>query len=322
MSIYNFNDESYEIFEEKPDHHYRTEIPNIVLKLNLLPEELAVYVHLKSICGGSGKCWKSIKNLANQCCMSENTLRRVLNNLSLRDYEVLLHQPLIKVIQRFKSDGSQDTNLITITPIWRINGDFHRQKGGGSNLEGGGSQKRKGGGSNFEPKEEPSYQDLSEEGSKQQTRAREEPSASPACQPAAAFFACIKDLPFSDKEKIALCALANEDIVSNAIAKYKQRLAEGYEPDNHYGFLKSLIIAKEKPVKAKVDSSRDNQFLALQMKNKAILPSYAYFEILSSGVEIGYTTGQKEPYLIEYDAKGFASQVENAVRKVGGNFKL
>lgn len=163
---------------------------------------------------------------------------------------------------------------------------------------------------------------LYKESSKQQTRVREELPALPACQPAAAFFACIEELTFSDKEKIALCALANEEIVSNAVAKYKQRLAEGYEPDNCYGFLKSLIIAKEKPVKTKADSSRDNQFLALEMKNKVILPSYAYFEVLSSGVEIGYITGQKEPYLIEYDAKGFSSQVESAVRKVGGNFKL
>jgi hypothetical protein len=136
--------------EELPDHHWRTEIPNIVLKIGLSPIELAVYIYLKSTAGDSGECWKSIASLSKECGVGETKLKECLKRLS---DPILSGTPLIRVKRRKKKDGSFQSNVILIVPIWRKNGDFFRDKkrikenstqspgdpGGGSRGDPGGS---------------------------------------------------------------------------------------------------------------------------------------------------------------------------------------
>lgn len=150
------------IEEEEPDHHFRTEIPNFVLDMGLDPDVLCVYVQLKRIAGDKGACWKSLKELAKICCMGITRLRQAMQILA-DDFLFLQGKPcdpfcLIKIIKRFKEDGSPDTNLIKIVPIWRKNGDFYRAKmreGGTSRGEGGVLRAAREGTSRGEHKEEP-----------------------------------------------------------------------------------------------------------------------------------------------------------------------
>jgi helix-turn-helix protein len=153
----------YQIQEQLPDHHYRTEIPNIVFE-KLDPEEFSVYCHIKKIAGDRGKCWMSMKNLATFCRCGVTTLRKSLNNMSLSGGYFPF--PLIKVTERNKPDGSKDTNLIEIIDIWRENGDYFRNQKkikGTSPNEGGVVRGARGGTSPNEHKEDLSQEDLSKE---------------------------------------------------------------------------------------------------------------------------------------------------------------
>ena len=164
-----------EILEERPDHHYRTELPNIVFSV-LTAIQLAVYAHLKRIAGDRGKCWMSIKNIAEQIGVGETTLRESIRELCKSN--VLIGSPFIRITKRKRPDGADDTSLITIVDIWRANGDFYRkvqsqkpaQKstekpeegaasksdgGGGSPDEGGGFARRRGRVRQTNPKKNP-----------------------------------------------------------------------------------------------------------------------------------------------------------------------
>lgn len=163
--------DSIEIFEEYPNHYYRTEIPNIIFDMNMDSSWISVYCTLKRIAGDRGVCFKSIKNLAKQCGLSESTTRTVLNNMSLEtifhvdDERFQISEPLIKITKRRRKDGGDDTSIITINPIWELNGEYYRNKKkgkqnsfnkeGGVNLKGGGCKFERGGGVNLIHEEEP-----------------------------------------------------------------------------------------------------------------------------------------------------------------------
>ncbi|MHB1059983.1 MAG: hypothetical protein ACYC0F_19140 [Rhodanobacter sp.] len=120
------NFDTFQIQEQKPDHHYRTEIPNIIYELGLNPVQLTVYSHIKHIAGDSGYSWMSMAKLSKRCGVGETLLRDVLKQLT-QNFK-LINCPLIKVVQRTKQDGSRDTNAILIVDIWRQNGNFYRKK--------------------------------------------------------------------------------------------------------------------------------------------------------------------------------------------------
>lgn len=155
------SDDNY--IEEKPDHYYRTEIPNFIFDI-LNPIQLAVYSHIKRICGDSGRCWMSMKNLAKKIGIGETMLRETLKELDRADF--LIRGKLIDIIRRKKPDGSQDSNIIRINDVWRINGDIYRGQlwgGGTSPGEGGVPQTARGGTSPREDKEEHSQEEPSKE---------------------------------------------------------------------------------------------------------------------------------------------------------------
>ena len=131
-------DPIFEIHEDLPDHHYRTEIPNIIFDLGLSSEEFKVYAVLKRIAGDRGACWMSQKKLAEMCGIGITKLKECIDSLASpniqisdkRDEKLKRHVhsqiSLITVTRRKKSDGGDDTNLIKIVPIWRLNGDHFR----------------------------------------------------------------------------------------------------------------------------------------------------------------------------------------------------
>lgn len=129
------SDFSFEVDEEIPDHHFRTEIPNILFELGLDPFTLATYCYLKKIAGDRGRSWMSNEQLANYIGISKRKLIDIIK--FLETIHPILETPLIKITHRIKSDGSKDTNLITIVNIWKINGNSFRNKN--QNKKGGGS---------------------------------------------------------------------------------------------------------------------------------------------------------------------------------------
>lgn len=132
-------------------------------------------------------------------------------------------------------------------------------------------------------------------------------------------YSCMVDLPFNDKQKIALCMLdlseKSEQIVSDAVAKYKQRIAEGYIPENHYGFLQTLILDKDKPIKPKADQVEDNRAMvtSLLSRQDIVYPDSVYIEPLSKHVEIG--NGVHQPTYIEYTDPNFKKKFTDGVNK-------
>ncbi len=158
------------VSEEQPDHHFRTEIPNIIFEY-LSGDALIVYIILKRICGDQGKCWMTMKNLSKKCHIGLTTLHREINNLSCDNGYA--EKAFIKVQRRKRPDGTFDTNIITINPIWRENGDFFRnQKKIDPSPREGGTSPREGGTSPREVKEDPSQEEPSQE--KQQQHEEED----------------------------------------------------------------------------------------------------------------------------------------------------
>jgi hypothetical protein len=77
----------------------------------------------------------------------------------------LIGMPLIKVERRKKSNGADDTSMITIMPIWAINGKYFRTKFKksleGAQCAGGRVHDMQGESARHAPKEDPSQEDLS-----------------------------------------------------------------------------------------------------------------------------------------------------------------
>lgn len=118
------NDE-FCVYEQKPDHHYRTELPNIIFELGLTPYDFTVYAALKRIAGDGGACWMSMPNLAKLCACSETQVKNSIKKLS-GTFEKL-KKPLIKITRRKLENGVNQTNVITIIDVWRENGDQFRK---------------------------------------------------------------------------------------------------------------------------------------------------------------------------------------------------
>lgn len=116
--------------ENKPDHHYRTEIPNIIFEmvdLGFLDSyDFIVYCTIKRIAGDDGYSCYSMKKLAKKCGISERKLIECIKHL--KEKSEFLETSLIEVEHRKKDDGSSDTSTITVVDVWSVNGDFFKQR--------------------------------------------------------------------------------------------------------------------------------------------------------------------------------------------------
>lgn len=157
QDIENLLKSHFSIKEQKADHHFRTEIPNIVFDLDLDPYEFKIYAYIKKIGGDQGGCWKSKPNIAKECSISKRKVDDAVQKLS-SPFDLLGGKSLITFIPR-----ENNTSLLIINDIWRENGDKFRseskKEGGGAPNAGGGCTPCTGGGARHAHKEDLFKQD-------------------------------------------------------------------------------------------------------------------------------------------------------------------
>ena len=124
---------------------YRTEIPNMIFDIGLTPYEVALYGHLKRVCGAEkgGKCWKSVSTLSRETGMSAGRVSEARAELARRGL-IHMRQP--------KGPGTGVT--VTIVDIWPQNMVRYSAEGYPSQYEGG-LHNMKGNPSRGETKKEP-----------------------------------------------------------------------------------------------------------------------------------------------------------------------
>lgn len=243
-----------EIIEDRPDHHYRTEIPNIVFEMGLDPFQLTVYLHIKKIAGDKGQCWRTVKNLSKLCNMSETKLKQCLTSLSK------LTTPLIKIIHRKKPDGSADTNLIHITDIWRVNGDHYRnpqEKIGGSPQNPGVGREKTQGGSPRDYKQEHSEEKPFEE----QTNVPVVCSSSDEEKRK-----LLSKYPLPEKMILSFLSLTIEHLTQSCLAFDQYALKAN--PENPIGCLNQAIVGQWKPNVTKADKAKKQEQKKVDLSKK------------------------------------------------------
>ena len=62
------------------------QMTNAIFSYGLSPNELAVYSYLVSCTGSKDKCWPSVKVIAANCNISENTVRKAVKVLDKRGF--------------------------------------------------------------------------------------------------------------------------------------------------------------------------------------------------------------------------------------------
>lgn len=115
-----------------PNHHFRTEIPNIIFELGLDTSTFLIYCYIKKIAGDNGACWQSMATLEKATNLSQPTIKKCLDKLV--NSQNNLNLKLLNKTERFKPDGSRDTTLYEVIDVWQFNGNFYRdtpQKIGG-----------------------------------------------------------------------------------------------------------------------------------------------------------------------------------------------
>jgi hypothetical protein len=111
---------SVKAIDEGAGRRYYTEIPNLVLTLNLSPFELALYVHLKRTAGDDGRCWKSTPTLAKETGMSAGMITKAKEGL-VKKREELAGRALIVVTEEPNPHGGRARHVVTLTDVWPEN---------------------------------------------------------------------------------------------------------------------------------------------------------------------------------------------------------
>ena len=99
------------------ERSYYTTIPNIIFSLGLDPYAFMYYCTLRKTAGEKGSCFKSKETLSEESGCSYRLISE-LNHYLSQPFEALGGKPLIRLKTQVKPDGSQTTNLITITDVW------------------------------------------------------------------------------------------------------------------------------------------------------------------------------------------------------------
>lgn len=118
--------DSISVSEDLPPHHWRTEIPNIVLDMGLTPYELALYVHLKRTAGDKSKCTKGTRRLSEDSGISMGQIKLCKESLSQPRKE-LSGKPLI-VVQKVTTIGGMHHEIIIVN-IWPENINYFTKGG-------------------------------------------------------------------------------------------------------------------------------------------------------------------------------------------------
>ncbi len=152
---------SCKIYDESTNHHYRTEIPNILFDIGLKANQLALYLAIKRTAGDKGECFKSRNSLCKEAGIGTRIYPKIKAELS--QIQKLINKPLIISKTRFNECGDQDTDELIIVDIWPENNQYFQNKiqgrakthGGRAELHGGVAQNCTQGRAELHPKEEP-----------------------------------------------------------------------------------------------------------------------------------------------------------------------
>jgi hypothetical protein len=162
---------------------------------------------------------------------------------------------LIEIIKRKKPDGSNDSNIIRIVDVWRLNGDHYRNQNnnrGSSKSEPPLPQNLNQGGSPFDDKEEQSQEEPLEENNKQPVVvvSSEDEYKKKILEP----------YRLGGKLVDQFLNLSVPHLV-DAIAAYEQyksaKEAQGDKIDNPVGALRNAIVGAWKPNVTKADKEKE-----------------------------------------------------------------
>ena len=117
---------NFRIKDDSGDKKYFTIIPNYIYNHSTLYDR-EVYCQMKRIAGEDGTCWKSQKNLADQCGISINRLKKSIEYLVKHKWIKFNGKKTIKTL-----GGIQKVNEYSISDLWKMNNDFYN-KGVSSN---------------------------------------------------------------------------------------------------------------------------------------------------------------------------------------------
>lgn len=304
------NCDQVEVLQSKPDHYYRTEIPNIVFELGLSPDAFCLYVHLKRIAGDSGSCFKSLKSLAKDCRLGETRIRECFKELLRTKLDA--STTLISVSRRKKTDGSNQTNSITITDIWRLNGDVYRERfkkvSDGSTDGGGIPRAARGDTSRGEPKEEHIKKNPHIEEKQQQ--------AAPAAAVVSSekkLYSCLVPLKIPEKEKRWLTDKYSEAIVVKAVA-YVTHESFKISTTLTQALKWACSQADLQPLQTKEALAQENKSYAHSLEAAMMPNPDIRFEALNHCTEIVY---KNHPYTKSYISSGFKEWLDEVLKKCG-----
>ena len=109
------------IEDSSGDKKYFTIIPNYIYNHSTLYDR-EVYCQMKRVAGENGVCWKSQKNLANQCGISINRLKKSIEYLIEHKWIKFNGKKTIKTL-----GGVQEVNEYSISDLWKRNNDFYNK---------------------------------------------------------------------------------------------------------------------------------------------------------------------------------------------------
>lgn len=312
--------------EDKPDHHWRTEIPNIIWDLGMKSGYRDLYSYYKKVAGDNGHCSTSAATIQKATGISPNTQKKYRDGLSI-PHELLGGKSLIRVYEdRVTPEGDPDTVRVEIVNIWRENGDNERRKikeraeerfkgtskfeGGTSKFEGGVPQNLREGTSKFADKEEPLKKILKKNNNK--------PSAIAA--QAVVVFSILNDLGIPEEQKIRISSEHDEEKVKLLVKRVKAWKGKGSDSIACNTILKNWDTWGDNTPPE--DRSKENKDWA----QKNLKPLYVtpksnridyVCEVLNNHVEFLPKGSPTQPTCFSYEKSDFLVQVKDFLNKNG-----
>lgn len=97
-------------------HRYRTELPNLILEMDISVYAMRLYLQLKKIAGDNGVCYYTARDLAQMCRMSAGTVSKAKQEL------------LDKELIRIDTGDKWARDNITIVDMWPANFAYYAQE--------------------------------------------------------------------------------------------------------------------------------------------------------------------------------------------------
>jgi len=107
----------YVIRDEGDIRKYYTQIPNMIIDMDLSLSAFKLYIYLKKVAGERGSCFQSTETLIKRCRLSENTIIK-----AKRELEGI---GLITISKRKHPKNGYFYHIITIENIWKENVDLY-----------------------------------------------------------------------------------------------------------------------------------------------------------------------------------------------------